>query len=173
MSSSTDFWYFQRILGPGPSFMCLWAVILLMAAGCALMARTASLYLLQMMGMECRMLPLLLIACWLHCKWKDTTSPSCHWSFLCTHSVHCYAIFHAIIARVRAISYSFRCFCLYELFDFKMVHQTSHYFLSGENTGYGHCHSTWIDPSGYWRLIIWHNPSDMGWKKICFSLSSR
>ncbi|ELU13395.1 hypothetical protein CAPTEDRAFT_121712 [Capitella teleta] len=56
--SGGDYAYIQRILGQIPAFVCLWATLLLLSSACALMARSAALYLLQMFNMQCHMFPL-------------------------------------------------------------------------------------------------------------------
>ena len=60
----------HKILGPCPSFLCLWAsVILIGPCTSALMGRTVGTYFSQMVGLECNSLVNVLVAIWINCKY--------------------------------------------------------------------------------------------------------
>ena len=51
-----DYAYMYEILGPLPAFMCAWVhVVVIASSSCAVIARTAGLYLIQPFGLDCNL----------------------------------------------------------------------------------------------------------------------
>ncbi len=51
-----DYAYIHEILGPLPAFMCAWVhIVVIASSSCAVIARTAGLYIIQPLGLDCRL----------------------------------------------------------------------------------------------------------------------
>lgn len=61
-----DYVYLYEILGPLAGFMTAWIhLVVIAASSCAVIARTAGLYIIQPLGLECREDIITLIAIWI------------------------------------------------------------------------------------------------------------
>ncbi len=53
--SGGDYAYMYYILGPVPAFMCAWIhIVIIASSSCAVIARTAGLYLIEPLGLQCQ-----------------------------------------------------------------------------------------------------------------------
>lgn len=51
-----DYAYIHEVFGPLPAFMCAWIhIVVIASSSCAVIARTAALYLIQPLGLECQL----------------------------------------------------------------------------------------------------------------------
>lgn len=61
-----DYAYMYEILGPMPAFMCAWVhVVVIASSSCAVIARTAGLYLVRPFDVDCNLNIITLIAIWI------------------------------------------------------------------------------------------------------------
>ncbi len=65
-----DYAYINYVLGPFPAFLCLWVLVILAApSAAAIMGRTVGTYLATLVGLECNVIPVVLVAAFVVGKW--------------------------------------------------------------------------------------------------------